>query len=341
MASLGAALAPERLSTALCTVGSLHRAQRAVRGVPWASKLGSLWSCMAGEALPARVVAQVVAQVVARCPHKEWRIAPQPTSTRSRPTAYPVPCSAVGPAEHRPALRRPGGQCARLRSGIQRRHQPAWQRGRCDGADVISSIDGPRGRVPSLRVAVCMLPQATAPPAARACASWAEALEAYTQPSSWTACSGPVARSRRRDRQAPGHPATARPDQARWPSTSLPPGAALRATAAPHPPAPPACASSPAPPGTAAPCSLPQVTLVDQGERFVFKPLLYELITGTATPGEVAPPFADVLAPHPAVGFVRGRVAAVRPDPPTGGQVRAHARRRRRLPPCDGCCCSA
>lgn len=38
---------------------------------------------------------------------------------------------------------------------------------------------------------------------------------------------------------------------------------------------------------TVAACTFPlprsQVTLVDQSDRFVFKPLLYELINGTAT----------------------------------------------------------
>jgi NADH dehydrogenase FAD-containing subunit len=69
------------------------------------------------------------------------------------------------------------------------------------------------------------------------------------------------------------------------------------------------------PPGTR-----PQVTLIDQAERFTFKPLLYELLSGAAGEDEVAPPFAQLLAPY-AVTFVRGRVAAVRPDgaPAAGG----------------------
>ena len=53
-----------------------------------------------------------------------------------------------------------------------------------------------------------------------------------------------------------------------------------------------------------------QVTLVDQGERFVFKPLLYELLNGTAQPWEVAPTFAQLLAPYP-VRFVQARAASV------------------------------
>jgi hypothetical protein len=50
----------------------------------------------------------------------------------------------------------------------------------------------------------------------------------------------------------------------------------------------------------------PRVTLIDQGERFVFKPLLYELLNGTAQPWEVAPTFAQLLAPYP-VQFVQVR----------------------------------
>jgi NADH:ubiquinone reductase (non-electrogenic) len=63
----------------------------------------------------------------------------------------------------------------------------------------------------------------------------------------------------------------------------------------------------------------PHVTLVDQADRFTFKPLLYELLTGAAGLGEVAPPYAELLAPYPAVEFVRGRVAEVRPDAPADG----------------------
>jgi NADH:ubiquinone reductase (non-electrogenic) len=54
----------------------------------------------------------------------------------------------------------------------------------------------------------------------------------------------------------------------------------------------------------------PRVTLIDKGDRFVFKPLLYELLNGGATAEEVAPTFAQLLAPYD-VRFVRARVAAV------------------------------
>ena len=56
-----------------------------------------------------------------------------------------------------------------------------------------------------------------------------------------------------------------------------------------------------------------QVTLIDQSDRFVFKPLLYELLSGAASEEEVAPSFAQLLAPYP-VTFVQGRVASVQPE---------------------------
>ncbi|NDJ16953.1 NAD(P)/FAD-dependent oxidoreductase [Myxacorys almedinensis] len=40
----------------------------------------------------------------------------------------------------------------------------------------------------------------------------------------------------------------------------------------------------------------PQITLVDQRDRFVFSPLLYELVTGEMQTWEVAPPYAELLA---------------------------------------------
>lgn len=60
----------------------------------------------------------------------------------------------------------------------------------------------------------------------------------------------------------------------------------------------------------------PQVTLIDQGDRFVFKPLLYELLTGAATADEVAPTFSRLLAPYP-ITFLQGKVAMVQPEHPT------------------------
>jgi NADH dehydrogenase FAD-containing subunit len=60
--------------------------------------------------------------------------------------------------------------------------------------------------------------------------------------------------------------------------------------------------------------------VIDQSDRFVFKPLLYELLSGAASEEEVAPPFAQLLGPYP-VTFLQGRVASVEPEHAT--QVRA------------------
>ena len=60
--------------------------------------------------------------------------------------------------------------------------------------------------------------------------------------------------------------------------------------------------------------------MIDQSDRFVFKPLLYELLSGAASEEEVAPPFAQLLGPYP-VTFLQGRVASVQPEHAT--QVRA------------------
>ncbi|KAG2435818.1 hypothetical protein HXX76_007013 [Chlamydomonas incerta] len=54
----------------------------------------------------------------------------------------------------------------------------------------------------------------------------------------------------------------------------------------------------------------PQITLVDQSDRFVFKPLLYELINGAASADEVSPSFGQLLAPYP-IRFVQAQVASV------------------------------
>lgn len=40
----------------------------------------------------------------------------------------------------------------------------------------------------------------------------------------------------------------------------------------------------------------PEITLVDQHDRFVFLPLLYELLTGELQTWEIAPPYAELLA---------------------------------------------
>jgi hypothetical protein len=42
----------------------------------------------------------------------------------------------------------------------------------------------------------------------------------------------------------------------------------------------------------------PSVTLIDQNDRFVFKPLMYELLSKTADESEVAPEYTSLLASH-------------------------------------------
>lgn len=54
----------------------------------------------------------------------------------------------------------------------------------------------------------------------------------------------------------------------------------------------------------------PEILLVDRGDRFVFLPLLYELMTGELQSWEVAPPFAELLA-GTQVRFVQGTVEAI------------------------------
>ncbi|KAK9792690.1 hypothetical protein WJX73_001665 [Symbiochloris irregularis] len=62
--------------------------------------------------------------------------------------------------------------------------------------------------------------------------------------------------------------------------------------------------------------SKPQITLVDKADRFVFKPLLYELINGAAATDEVAPRFDQLLAPY-LTNFVQGTVTSIEPTQPT------------------------
>ncbi len=56
--------------------------------------------------------------------------------------------------------------------------------------------------------------------------------------------------------------------------------------------------------------SKPRVTLVDQNTRFSFKPLLYDVLTDSATEDEVAPAYSTVLAPY-SVRYVQGTVTGV------------------------------
>lgn len=52
------------------------------------------------------------------------------------------------------------------------------------------------------------------------------------------------------------------------------------------------------------------IILIDQGERFVFKPLLYELLSGEMTTNQVWPRFAELLDCD-AITFVQGRVTEI------------------------------
>ena len=54
-------------------------------------------------------------------------------------------------------------------------------------------------------------------------------------------------------------------------------------------------------------------TIIDQQDRFVFLPMLYEVTTGSASCWEVAPPFPEVLAGS-GVEFVQGTVAGLDTD---------------------------
>ncbi|KAK5774278.1 NADH dehydrogenase C1, chloroplastic/mitochondrial -like protein [Gossypium arboreum] len=56
----------------------------------------------------------------------------------------------------------------------------------------------------------------------------------------------------------------------------------------------------------------PQVLLVDQSERFVFKPMLYELLTGEVDEWEIAPRFSELLA-NTGVEFLQDRVKLLHP----------------------------
>ncbi|KAL5704394.1 NADH:ubiquinone reductase (non-electrogenic) [Ranunculus cassubicifolius] len=57
----------------------------------------------------------------------------------------------------------------------------------------------------------------------------------------------------------------------------------------------------------------PQVLLIDQSDRFVFKPMLYELLSGEVDAWEIAPRFSELLA-NTSVQFVQDRVKTVTPS---------------------------
>lgn len=54
----------------------------------------------------------------------------------------------------------------------------------------------------------------------------------------------------------------------------------------------------------------PEIILVDQDDRFLFTPLLYELLTGELQTWEIAPPFQEILA-GTGVRFTQGVVAGI------------------------------
>ncbi|GJN29301.1 hypothetical protein PR202_gb17518 [Eleusine coracana subsp. coracana] len=57
----------------------------------------------------------------------------------------------------------------------------------------------------------------------------------------------------------------------------------------------------------------PQVVLVDQSDRFVFKPMLYELLSGEVDVWEIAPSFTELLR-NTSIQFVRDSVKLLRPS---------------------------
>ncbi len=54
----------------------------------------------------------------------------------------------------------------------------------------------------------------------------------------------------------------------------------------------------------------PEIILIDKSDRFLFSPLLYELITEEMQTWEIAPPFAEILA-NTGIVFERGEVTGI------------------------------
>lgn len=54
----------------------------------------------------------------------------------------------------------------------------------------------------------------------------------------------------------------------------------------------------------------PNIVLVDQSDRFLFSPFLYELMTGELQTWEIAPPFAEILA-NTGVRFIQAAVGSI------------------------------
>ena len=58
------------------------------------------------------------------------------------------------------------------------------------------------------------------------------------------------------------------------------------------------------------PTQKPEIVLVDQSDRFLFSPLLYELLTGELQTWEIAPPFEEILR-NTGVRFYQGVVSGI------------------------------
>src|ERR687886_893388 len=57
----------------------------------------------------------------------------------------------------------------------------------------------------------------------------------------------------------------------------------------------------------------PEIILVDQNDRFLFTPLLYELLTGELQTWEIAPPYEELLV-NTGVRFTQAAVAGIDVD---------------------------
>lgn len=64
------------------------------------------------------------------------------------------------------------------------------------------------------------------------------------------------------------------------------------------------------------PQAAPQIILIDQQDRFLFAPFLYELISGEMQAWEVAPPFSELLA-GTAIRFLQAQVVGLNPEEKT------------------------
>ncbi|AFY83525.1 NAD(P)/FAD-dependent oxidoreductase [Oscillatoria acuminata] len=58
------------------------------------------------------------------------------------------------------------------------------------------------------------------------------------------------------------------------------------------------------------PSATPEIVLIDNNDRFLFSPLLYELLTGELQSWEIAPPFSELLA-NTRVRFHQGTVSEI------------------------------